>query len=281
METKLTAMREILRQRRPAGNRSAPSFEEHTQHQCDAMNKTAGELEDYDCPKCKNKGVIYFVGEDGEIKCRECSCMAIRASMARIRNSGLQNLLDLYTFDRFEAEAPLQRLMKSSAEKYLEDENGGWFFIGGQSGAGKSHICTAIAGELLRRGKAVRYMLWKDESTKIKATINDEDKYDRLIAPLKTVPVLYIDDLFKPVYDDRGMRRQPNPGDISLAFEIINSRYIAGPRGTTIISSEWTMNDLQRVDPATAGRIFQRAQNYCLSIAPGKDRNYRLRRRKA
>lgn len=273
-------MQGILRKKLRQGNRSAPSFEEHTQHQCDAMNATAGKLEDYDCPKCRNKGVIYFVGEGGEIKCRECACMAIRASMARIRNSGLQNLLDIYTFSRFRTETPLQKLMKSTAEQYLDDSDGSWFFVGGQSGAGKSHICTAVAGELLKRGEAVRYMLWKDESTKIKAAINDEDEYDRLISPLKAVQVLYIDDLFKPVYDDRGVRRQPSPGDISLAFEIINSRYIAGPSGVTIISSEWTMDELQRIDPATAGRIFQKAQDYCISITPGKDRNYRLRRQK-
>ena len=248
------------------------------------MNATIGKLEDYDCPICKNKGIVYFIGEDSEIKCRECACMAIRNSMARIRNSGLQNLLNIYTFDRFEEKTPLQHLMKSSAEKYLKDGSGSWFFIGGQSGAGKSHICTAIAGKLLHSGKSVRYMLWKDESTKAKATITDEDEYDRLVSPLKTVPVLYIDDLFKPVFEERNgqtVRKQPTPGDISLAFEIINSRYIAGPQGVTIISSEWTMEELQRIDPATAGRIFQMAQNYCISIAPGKDRNYRLRRKQA
>lgn len=268
---------------RKTGHHSAPSFEEHTQHQCDAMNETAGKLEDYDCPKCRNKGVVYFVGKDGEIKCRECSCMAIRASMARIRGSGLKNLLTIYTFDRFKAETPLQRLMKTTAQNYLNSKDGNWFFIGGQSGAGKSHICTAIAGELLHRDIAVRYMLWKDESTKIKAVITDENEYDRLIAPFKTVPVLYIDDLFKPTYDERGQKRQPSAGDISLAFEILNSRYIAGlhgKSGITIISSEWTIEELQHVDPAVGGRIFQMSRGFCISITPGESKNYRLRRQK-
>lgn len=268
---------------RKTGHHSVPSFEEHTQHQCDAMNETAGKLEDYDCPKCKNKGVIYFVGEDGEIKCRKCSCMAIRASMARIRKSGLKNLLSIYTFDRFKTETPLQRQMKAAAERYLKDQTGSWFFVGGQSGAGKSHICTAIAGELLHRGEAIRYMLWKDESTKIKAAITDEKEYDRLVAPFKTVPVLYIDDLFKPTYDEHVRKRQPSAGDVSLAFEILNSRYIAGlhgQRGITIISSECTMEELQRVDPAVGGRIFQMSQGYCISVTQGESKNYRLRRQK-
>lgn len=273
-------IKDVLRERKKHPNLEL-SYEEHVQHQCDAMNALLGSLGDYDCPKCRNKGVVYFVGDGGEIKCRKCSCMAMRENMVHIRESGLQNLLRVYTFDRFQTETPLQHLIKATAEKYLSDGENQWFFIGGQSGAGKSHICTAISGELLHRDIAVRYMLWKDEATKMKAVINNEDEYDRLILPLKTVPVLYIDDLFKPTYDEYGKKKQPSPGDISLAFEIINSRYIAGNRGRTIISSEWTMEELQRVDPAVGGRIFQMSQGYCISITPGENKNYRLRRQQA
>ena len=35
----------------------------------------------------------------------------------------------------------------------------GWFVTTGRSGAGKTHLCTAICGELLHRGLPVRYML--------------------------------------------------------------------------------------------------------------------------
>lgn len=240
------------------------------------MNASTGDLKDYDCPLCKNKGVIYFVNPDYEIRSKDCSCKAIRDSMARIRNSGLQNLMELYTFERFHADTPLQKKMKDTAKRFLSDHDGKWFFAGGQSGAGKSHICTAIAGELLHREKAVRYMLWKDESVKLKAVITDDEEYERLIYPLKIVPILYIDDLFKPVLDDKGIRKQPNPGDTNLAFEIINSRYIASNL-ITIISSEWTIEELQRIDPAIGGRIYQRAKDYCLSISPGADKNYRLK----
>ncbi len=62
-------------------------------------------------------------------------------------NFDLQNLLNIYTFNRFQTDTPLQKLIKSTANKYLDDRSSSWFFIGGQSGAGKSHICTAIAGE--------------------------------------------------------------------------------------------------------------------------------------
>ncbi|MGX8702051.1 MAG: ATP-binding protein [Caproiciproducens sp.] len=277
----MTSVAEMFRRLRREGTHSVPSYEEHTRHQCDALNSSTGDLRDYNCPICKNKGVVYFVSSDGEIRSKMCSCMAMRESTARIRNSGLQNLMEIYTLERWKTDTLLQKHMKSTAEAFLKDPRNKWLFIGGQTGAGKSHICTAIAGELLRRGQSVRYMLWKDESTKLKAVITDESKYERMINPLKTVPVLYIDDLFKPVLDDRGARKQPSPGDTSLAFEIINSRYIAGNL-TTIISSEWTIEELQRVEPATAGRIFQMAtESYCLSIASGDEKNYRLRRKKA
>lgn len=256
-------------------NHSGFSFEEHTRRQCEQLNAAVGDKSDYDCPVCHNKGWIYFVTEDNEICSKPCDCTAIRESAAQIRTSGLQRLMNLYTLDKFHTETDLQQRMKNTALRFLEDQTGKWLFAGGQSGAGKSHLCTGVAGELLRRSIAVRYMLWKDESTRIKAVVNDDSEYRKLVESLKTVPVLYIDDLFKPVLDERGQRKQPNPGDIHLAFEIINTRYIAGL--VTIISSEWTIEELQQIDPATGGRIYQMAEGYCLSISPGKEKNYRLK----
>lgn len=265
----------MLRKYRSSRTNSEFSFEEHTCRQCDALNASPGKLQDYDCSVCHNKGIVYFVSDGNEICSRPCACAAMRESAAQIRNSGLQRLMSLYTLEKFRADTPLQQHMKAAALRFLQDQSGQWFFAGGQSGAGKSHICTAVSGELLRRSIAVRYMLWKDESTRIKAVVNDDAEYKKLVDPLKTVLVLYIDDLFKPIMDDQGRRKQPNPGDINLAFEIINTRYIAGL--VTIISSEWTMDELQQIDAATGGRIYQMAEGYCLSISPGKEKNYRLK----
>lgn len=274
MEKAMVSAAEMLRKYRKE-NRSGFSFEEHTRRQCEQLNASAGDKPDYDCPVCHNKGSVFFVTEDNEICSKDCSCMAIRNSITRIRTSGLQRLMELYTLEKFRGDTPLQQKMKLCAQRFLNSSDGQWFFAGGQSGAGKSHICTAVSGELLRRGVAVRYMLWKDESTRIKAAVNDRIEYERMINPLKTVEVLYIDDLFKPVLDETGRRKQPTPGDIQLAFEIINARYISGR--VTIISSEWTIEELQRIDPAVGGRIFQMAEKYCLSISPGREKNFRLK----
>lgn len=151
-------------------------------------------------------------------------------------------------------------------------ESGGRvFFVGGQSGCGKTHICTALATCLINRGKSTRYMLWTSEAAKLKACVNDVD-YETLIWPLKSVDVLYIDDLFKPT----GANSQPTSADIRLAYEIINYRYNIGDK-VTIISSERTVSEICDIDEATGGRIMEQAGEYCLNVSHDKAKNWRER----
>ena len=70
--------------------------------------------------------------------------------------------------------------------------------------------------------------------------------YSRLLTPFKTVPVLYIDDLFKT---EAG--KLPTTADVNIAFEIINHRYI-NPDYITVISTEKTMDELIAIDEAVA-----------------------------
>lgn len=74
---------------------------------------------------------------------------------------------------------------------FVKDAENKWFFIGGQSGAGKTHICTAITAEFLRKGKKAHYMLWRDESMKIKSLTTEGEKYEHAVFKLKTVEVLF------------------------------------------------------------------------------------------
>lgn len=237
-------------------------------------NALPGKLEGYDCPKCKNKGCIYAL-KDGYEVCYPCDCMKIRESLRRIEESGLKNLLSVYTFNSFSALEPWQKAFKSSAQRFVQDHNRKWFFAGGQVGAGKTHICTAIVGQLLKQSLSCRYMLWRDESVKIKALVNDDAEYYRLVNPLKTVDVLYIDDLFKTQGDDRGGKKPPTQGDVNLAFEIINYRYAKNL--ITILSSERTIDELLACDEAVGSRIYQRTKDYCWCFAPDTGKNYRLK----
>lgn len=152
---------------------------------------------------------------------------------------------------------------------YLVLRRNGRIFITGNSG--KSMLCTAVAGELLKRNNAVKYMMWDSESKALKSLVNDTYEYEKRMDELKSVKVLYIDDFLKV---QRG--QQPTPADINLAFEIINHRDVKNLR--TIISTEKTIDDIISLDEALGGRINRRSRGYQMNIAYDKNKNFRLRK---
>lgn len=216
-------------------------------------NRVPGNLSGMDCPLCMNRGYFTRVSDEGYRYSEECSCMSKRRSLDRIKRSGLSELLERYTFSAWNDSQSWQVGLKAAALSYVDDPSG-WFYLAGRPGTGKTHLCTAICGELIENGYEVRYLLWRDFSARAKAVVNDEETYQHLVSPMKTVPVLYIDDLFKT-----GKGQQPTTGDVNLAFEILNSRYNAN--FPTIISSELAVKDLLAVDEAVGSRIFERAKN--------------------
>lgn len=235
------------------------------------MNQQPGKLTGYDCPVCMNRGYVYVVRGD-DMTQRQCSCLEVRRSMRRIRESGLADSFEACSFASFTTEYPWQKTMKTTAQKFISDcGNGKWFYVGGQVGSGKTHICTAIVGKLLNEGKSGRYMRWRDDSVRLKACINDDAEYNRLIAPLKSVDVLYIDDLFKVANGN-----PPKDADVNLAFEILNHRYI-NKRLATILSGERTMDELIAIDEAVGSRIYERTKGYCLIVPKNSEYNYRMR----
>ena len=142
--------------RRKLQNRNTEiTFEDIQERRIQAMNEVKGNLTGYDCPICKNKGVIHYL-KDGYEFAKPCECMKLRDSLRRIRQSGLGDLLNEYTFDKFQTESPWQEAVKNSALKFLEDHDRKWFFIGGQVGAGKTHLCTAMGGEFFKGGNRAK-----------------------------------------------------------------------------------------------------------------------------
>lgn len=233
-------------------------------------NMVDGHLDGIECENCRNRGYIYAV-VDGELRMRECECVSARKSLEQIERSGLKLLLDEYTFEKYKATEDWQKHALSLAQNYLEYGDNMWLFFGGQSGSGKSHLCTAVCGELLKRNNAVKYMMWKDEATKLKSLVTDTYEYERRIDELKSVKVLYIDDFLKV---QRG--QQPTPADILLAFEILNYRYVNKLR--TILSSEKTVDDILSLDDALGGRIYEMSKGYQMNIGRDKNKNFRLRK---
>lgn len=274
-------MQEIL-QRLNMGNGSDVNFDpgELERLKVDSFNRSEGylNLEDgYNCDICHNKGLIMNarqINGHWTTTASECKCRNIRKTIYRMKRSGLKDIIKDYTFQKFEAVDDWQKTIKDAAVSYSQNPDG-WFFIGGQSGAGKTHICTAICREFLLAGRAVRYMLWRDDVVKIKNVVNDMEQYEAIINEFKTVEVLYIDDLFKTGKGADGVQQKPTAADINAAFEILNYRYNS-PSLLTIISSECTINDILDIDEAVGGRIFEKAKK-AFSLKPDRKRNYRLK----
>ena len=218
------------------------------------------------CPKCGGVGYIMWRDEKGELFSRTCECEVMRQNRRRLERSGLSSLVERYTFQTYQTPEPWQRAAKASAERYLADWRGKWFFIGGTSGAGKTHLCTAICVKLMEMGIPVRYMQWRSDIPPIKAIVNDADAYREMIDPLKKIKALYIDDFLKGSIKE---------GDRNIAFELLNHRYIDSGK-ITIISSELTLDKIIQWDTGIGGRISERANGFILNLS--EKTNWRLKK---
>lgn len=218
-----------------------------------------------DCPRCKNTGQLIERGPALlELHVYECPCMKQRRSLRSLRKAGMEDMARRYTLENYDTDNKHREAVKNTALRFLENTTG-WFFITGQSGSGKTHICTAICTALIEEySREVFFMPWRDASTSLKTGVKDRDWYEGRMNKLKAVSVLYIDDFLKGGAND---------ADLRLAFEILNARYndIAL---RTIISSETDLAGITALDEAIGGRIYERCRGFAVVAPPG---NWRLK----
>ena len=240
---------------------------------CKTMNETKGtaHLHDgYYCPKCHGKCIVFFIKGD-DIVSRFCECRVIRRNLKMIAESGLESAIKNKTFDTFKVTENWQKAILEKARSFIDDTYYKTFFMGGQPGSGKTHLCTAMCGEFIKRGKETKYFLWTREVRDLKGFA--DWRYEEKMRELRQVEVLYIDDYLKVM---KGAT--PSPADMAIAFEIINSRLI-DPHKVTVISSEFTIEELLTLDEGTASRICESTGPYAISISPATEKNYRLKKR--
>lgn len=220
------------------------------------------------CPKCKNKrliGIVDYVDGIYYQSTIPCECQERLKAEKNIKASGLKAVKEL---DTFKADEKWQEVIKLKAERFLQQTENRCYYVGGQTGAGKTHICSGIAWELAKKGKSLLYFSWADEASQL-TTYSNESRFSRL-EELAKVDLLYIDDFLKPHGDGY------NRAEIGLAFDIIDRRYRDESK-STIISSELTIQKLVNVDQATAGRIVEMAGEFIANINADPKKNYRLK----
>lgn len=254
---------------------------------CDYSNENIiGDLRFYNCVECKNRG-YYYVVDNNEIKVKKCKCMKIRRINQSLEQCGIsKKMFDTKTFESFTTAEEWQNKLKSKFIDYSKEgkESDYWLYIGGISGLGKTHLCTATIKELiLNNGYSAKYMLWKDDIIKLKqmkksSYTENIEQYEELMKEYKNVDLLYIDDFFKLI--DKYSKEE----DLNLAYEIINARYINNKK--TIISSEFDKSQLKDFDLAIFGRIWEKCfdneigkNKYFLYTNYDEKMNYRLKQK--
>lgn len=237
--------------------------------------------ESYNCDKCHDTEWVEIVDEEGVARQARCSCYKQKVAREMVERSGLSGHIDTNTFDSFITNNPTRALVKEKAQEYtdalvqgMKEKNPRlpWFFIGGNPGSGKTHICTAICGELMKRGVRVKYMQWLNEVRRLKFCTND-DSFEELAAEYLYAPVLYIDDLFKQRYTEQPVFSN---ADITTAFKILDSRYAQNK--PTIISCEWNLVDhlIAYADEGVFSRVYERCRGFMINISRNMDNNFRM-----
>jgi DNA replication protein DnaC len=221
------------------------------QNRVDTYNQSQGDDDKtgIQCDLCNNRGNIAFISDEGRFKIRSCKCSGTRLTVSRLQKQGLFEASKMKTLDSFWAETETQKALKSLAQKYIVEKEPKWMLLCGQSGAGKTHLCTAAFVQLsFDRGIDGRYLLWNSDGRRIKAAAREGD--EQLLNDFKKCSLLYIDDLFKCKRDT-----EPSDADVRLAFEILDYRYRHKLR--TIISTEMLLEDLYHLDEAIFRRIYE------------------------
>lgn len=190
-----------------------------------------------------------------------CACVAKRNEMIKLKKSGMKDAID--NVGKFVANEDWQKAILQKARSFVAQSDATCFFVGGSSGSGKTHISTLICRTLIERGHSLIYRKWLEAMRELTDYRNEQR--GELFKELTDIEVLYLDDVFKPT------GAPPNPHEVRATFEIIDRRYIS-PKKITLISSELTIDQIERIDYATARRIEEMAGNSEFVINVGKDR---------
>ena len=250
--------------------------QELEQFRCDNYNNTIGTLNENDgieCDICKNKGLIGIVRFDEfygvyEFNTKTCKCFRKRQLVHIARKNGFDELIKLRAKD-YKRNYDWQKNNYAKMYKYCceEKESNKWFVAVGQVGSGKTMIASICANNILyNTNREIFYINWLVFINKIKRDLANDNisEVNDSLDHLKNVDVLFLDDVLKKYVET----------DLKYIYEIINYRYTNNLK--TIITSEYSIDELLNIDQATFSRMVQRANGYIIDETKDKSKNIRL-----
>lgn len=188
-----------------------------------------------------------------------------------MQNDGLANLQEIkgYSFENYQTKNQWQKDILNGAKRFVSDPERLWFYIGGETGAGKTHICTSIVFGLASKGLTSKYISWTNFMALLRNDLNNAGERINIV---KKQPILYIDDFFKTGKNFEVEKVRDY--DSEIARDILWYRY--DKNLPTIISTEVTLQELSRINDALVGRINENAKGYVFQPL-GKDKNWRMK----
>lgn len=211
-------------------------------------NMKYGDLEGGKCPKCRNKGLIYSLDKHGNEYAEECTCMAARRNNEALKDSEYSALLRRCTFTRYRLDHPWQRAALLLCRDWLRQKRFPFLYLGGRTGAGKTHLAVATFADKVRMGSRGAFVNWRTESEWLKFNKADPE-HERRLNTLKRAPLLLLDDFL--------WRKSsiPTDEDFALAKEILDARLYNGR--PTIFTAKYTMREMFCLSEEVCGRITE------------------------
>lgn len=222
------------------------------------------------CKLCKNRG--YTVQKDGTYKRYvTCRCMEQRKQKQAIENSGFAELITSKSFENYTVNEEWQRNALRTVKAWAVQERYPFLYLGGKSGAGKTHLAIAAFYSLVQRGVRGKFVSWRTESRDLKMRMTEVGYYDAKIQELKKIPLLLVDDFLWT------NGANPSEEDFKLAKEIIDERQANGRR--TIFTANWTIRQINGLSEVIGGRIYQACgskTNFAITYG-SEAKNYRAK----
>ncbi len=214
----------------------------------------------WDCQLCQDSGIY-----EGRI----CSCEQQRILESRFKGAHLPSRLQEQTFSKFsldwysparktplgvsereQAAAVLHACQAFVAAVIEAPRSATGLFLTGQTGLGKTFLCSAICHSLAENGIVPLYIVFSDLISDMRASFQYDSGDADLLATARQAPVLILDDLGAEHVTEYA---------ISRLFDIIN--YRRNERLPMVISSNLSLTDVASIySPRVASRIIEACQ---------------------
>lgn len=212
-------------------------------------NLKKGKLKGDYCKLCRNKG--YIVRKEGSyIYYADCTCMKKRVNERILQTSEYYKLLTTKTFENYSIKKDFQRLALQRCKNWLKQDKYPFLFLGGQTGAGKTHLGIASLVSLSRRGDIPKLVSWQKESRALKMNMTEYYYYEPKLEALKNAPLLMVDDFLWT-----NENKMPSNEDWKIAKEIIDAR--GENRKRTIFTCNMALGIINTYSEVVGGRLMQ------------------------